>query len=68
MHCFCARASLSFYYLLAFVCRVSFREHRLHHTKIDIAQKYFATSEHLSWRDENFDRFILAAKVKAATT
>lgn len=68
MHCFCARASLSFIIFLL-LCLVSFHVHRLfHHTKIDIAQKYFATSEHLSWQDENFDRFILAAKVKAATT
>jgi hypothetical protein len=61
MHCFSARASLSFYYLLAFVS-LSLVVHR---RKIDIARKYFATREHLSWEDENFDRFILAAKVKA---
>jgi len=60
MHCFSARASFSFYYLLAFVS-LSLVVHR----KIDIARKYFATTEHLSWEDENFDRFILAAKVKA---
>jgi hypothetical protein len=61
------RASLSFYYLLAFCVARSRRRAPQTRSKIDTARKYFATPEHLSWEDENFDRFILAAKVKAAT-
>lgn len=69
MHCFCERARPSLFIIFLLLCRSRrpCAPPSQTHSKIDIAQKYFATPEHLSWEDENFDRFILAAKVKAVT-